>query len=276
MAQGVKLGPKAYSLSVALMAGAACLPSSAGFAQDEDVFGWVRERYEGPILPERPTFSRTPQTLPAGRFQVEGGFDIQFDGNGEVDTEIATVPLGLVRYGIFSDLEVQVGWAGVSVISTDGETNVGTGDLDLSLKLNATEQRGRMPNIGFLVNVSLPVGDETGSTNVDPSGGVLWSHALASDLGLFGNVLFGAPSNGDDRFFQFANAIGVSKGLTESLAVFAEYVAEFNTEVIDTHTADFGVTYLLNDNLQLDFNGGVGLSRGTPDAFIGGGVAYRW
>ncbi|MGF1456719.1 MAG: transporter [Alphaproteobacteria bacterium] len=276
MGHGFERGRTARGMVAAGALIAVCGLPSLAQAQDEDVFGWVREPFEDPIITERPTFSTSPQALPAGRFQLETGFDLQFDNAPGVDTEIGTLPLALLRYGVFTGVEVQVGWAGASFISTNGETTVGTGDLDLNVKVELTEQNGRMPNVGLFASISLPVGDETGSTNVDPSGGVLWSHALSQKLGLFGNILVAGPSNGEDRFFQLANSVGVSRALTPSLAVFAEYVAEFNTEVIDQHTSGFGFTYLINRNLQIDLNGGFGLSRGTPDGFLGGGVAYRW
>ncbi len=261
-----------------LLVGVCAVVSVAGGrpALSETLFGQRVEPFEGVIISERPSVSTSPQALPVGRFQVEGGILFTTDDSPGVDVDIITAPLALLRYGIAQDIEVQIGWSGITEVEVNGFDETGTGDVILSAKMQLTEQVGNTPTMGVIGSLSLPVGDDTGSDNVDPSVGFLWNYAFLEGLGLFGTATVAGASQGNDRFFQFSNAVGLGTAITDRIGVFGEYAAQFNANRQDSHLLDFGLTYLLTDNLQLDLNAGAGVGGAAPDGFFGGGVAYRW
>ena len=71
-------------------------------------------------------------------------------------------------------------------------------------------------------------------------------------------------------------ALGVS--ITDELSGFAEFFGDagLSRSGGPRNSFDTGLTYLLQDNLQLDFAGGIGLSEEADDWFITAGFSYRW
>jgi hypothetical protein len=83
---------------------------------------------------------------------------------------------------------------------------------------------------------------------------------------------------GDDgRFFEAANALGVSLPINDRLGSFVEYFGFYRKGGGGAaHNLNGGFTHLLNDNLQLDVNGGLGMNRRADDYFLGAGFAFRF
>ena len=61
--------------------------------------------------------------------------------------------------------------------------------------------------------------------------------------------------------------------LTDRLDAFVEYVFLPDNNG-PSHNLDAGLTYLVNDNLQLDINGGIGLNKRANDLYTGDGCAW--
>lgn len=59
------------------------------------------------------------------------------------------------------------------------------------------------------------------------------------------------------------------------MGTFVEYYGVIEDGAPDQHSADAGVTYLLSDDVQLDFSAGFGLNDAAPDFFVAAGVAWR-
>ncbi|MCP4708926.1 MAG: transporter [Planctomycetes bacterium] len=74
----------------------------------------------------------------------------------------------------------------------------------------------------------------------------------------------------------YSAVLGV--GVTEELGTFIEFFGEAATgqSAGPANSIDFGWTYLLAENLQIDMLAGFGLSDEAADWFIGAGVVYRF
>ena len=79
---------------------------------------------------------------------------------------------------------------------------------------------------------------------------------------------------GDDgRFFEAANAIGISLPTNDRFGSFVEYFGFYRKGGGGpAHTLNGGLTCLLNDNLQFDLNGGFGINGRADDYFLGPGL----
>ena len=79
------------------------------------------------------------------------------------------------------------------------------------------------------------------------------------------------------REFSGQFAAGASRSLTDRVGVFIEYFNDipFDSEIDAQHAVDGGLTFLLNDDVQLDINAGAGLNSAT-DNFVGVGIAMRF
>jgi hypothetical protein len=240
------------------------------------LLGWKAAPLKGPINAERPGFSTSPQPLPFGHLQIEGGYQFTHDDHEEL-LEDHTAPLLLMRVGLLRNLEFQLGWAGYSLVEVDGDTDLDANDMTIALKTKVFDQRSGLPTVGLLGLLSLPAGTgDATSDAVDPSVGLLWTYDLPGAPGLFGTTLFSSLTEDEDRFFQTAVAVGVGTPLIGPLGTFLEYYGFFRDDRGPSHNLDGGFTYLVDRNLQLDINAGVGLNERADDLFIGGGFAKRW
>jgi hypothetical protein len=247
------------------------VPPSLG--AERHLFGWDAEPLTGAISADRPGFSTSPQTVPPGHLQVEGGY--QFTADRGADSH--ALPLLLIRAGLTRKLELRVSWDGVSWTKLNhfGSEVSGTG---LGLKAKLIEQTRLLPAMGLLGSLSLPTGNGGSTSNgVDPTGGLLWNYNLAAGPGIFGTVLMSSNTGDDGRYFEADNAIGVSLPINARFGSFVEYYGFYRKdESGPVHNLDGGLTFLLNDNTQLDVNGGVGLNRLADDYFLGAGFAFRF
>ena len=236
---------------------------------------WKADPLENPINTERPSFSSSPYPLPRGHLQIEGGYQFTHDGGGEVEDH--TLPLLLLRVGLHSNLELQIGWAGYSWTEDDSSWSSDANDLTLGVKTKLLDQEGMVPTIGFLLGASFPTGSgDASSGDVDPNFGVLWTYDLIEGIGLFGNIIARSPTDERDRFYQTDLSAGIGFSLTDRIGTFIEYFVFLPDNNGPSHNLDTALTYLVNDNLQLDINGGIGLNSRADDFYTGAGFAWRW
>ena len=66
------------------------------------------------------------------------------------------------------------------------------------------------------------------------------------------------------------------RAFTKSWDGFAEYAGTFPGHGGPQHVVDFGTTYKIDSNQQVDVRGGVGLSAAAIYHFIGAGYSFRF
>jgi hypothetical protein len=248
--------------------------ATPSMSAERHLFGWDAEPLTDPIVADRPGFSTSPQTVPRGRLQIEGGY--QFTADRGIDSHSA--PLLLIRAGLARNLELRLNWDGLSWTENNGHFKPEASDMSLGLKAHLMEQKEFMPALGLLGSLSLPTGSGASTSNrVDPTGGLLWEYELAAGPGIFGTLLMSSVTGDEGRFFEAANAIGISLPINNRLGSFIEYFGFYRKGGGGAaHNLNAGFTYLLNDNLQLDINGGVGTNQRADDYFLGAGFAFRF
>jgi hypothetical protein len=228
---------------------------------------------ESPISTDRPGFSAGTYTVQPGMYNFEFGYQYTFNNEG-IDVKTHTLPLLVVRTGLSPKIEINIFWAGWNITKFAGVSNTSNTDLVLASKFRLSETEKY--NLTGVVNVSLPVGTAPStSDNVDPMVGLIWDYALANNVTAFG-VLYLQSFKVVDREFAFQPAIGLTTPLSDKVGVFIEWYGNypFDNAFGNTTSLDGGFTYLVNNDVQLDINGGFGLQNGA-DKFIGVGVAIR-
>lgn len=225
----------------------------------------------GPISTERPSFSASPLTLPAGYWQVETGYQYTRDDE-TVSFKEHSLPNMLVRFGVHKNLELQLGGLTYKWQQIDGARENGFQDASLGIKWQVNDSDSVVP-VGLYGAVSLPVGSSDFSNDsYDPTLGLFWSHSGA--LNLFGNLIL---KHADD-LFTFDNGVGISFSLPNNMGSYVEYVGSFyeDDQADSTHVMNLGANWLLSDDLQLDINGGFGLNSLANDYYAGMGISYRF
>lgn len=215
---------------------------------------------------ERPSFSSSAYVLPTGTWQVETGYRYTNDSDG-ADFELHTLPLALLRYGVSDGIELQFGWPGWSWRDNGNNTDSGTNDATVRMKIQVTDEYAATP-IAFFAGLTLPLGDdEFTSDSYEPSIGAAWAHSR-----FFGTVLI-AESDDD---YTFENGLGMRFGLQEGTSAYAEWQATVPEDGGSSHSLNGGVLWLRRANMQLDLNGSLGLNDRAADFSIGGGFAWRF
>ncbi len=244
-----------------------------------------------PLITDRPDFTESTDAIPAGHFQLEAGYTFTYDREHTDRVRDHAAPEFLLRIGVVDDVELRVGWQGYSWTENQFVTRTRAGrrvtgedwtdgahDLSIGFKLKLLEQDGLVPHFGILASMNIPVGSDVVSPgDVEPGAILLWAYDLTDEVALAGNVGFASLVDAGDRFFQTSASLSLAVALTEQLGGYVEYFGLYpNAEDSDAaHSLNVGLTYLINNNFQIDWRIGGGLNEEADDFFTGVGFAWR-
>jgi Putative MetA-pathway of phenol degradation len=236
-----------------------------------------------PLVTDRPDFTESTLTIPAGHYQLEGGYTFTTQGDedssslGELLLRIGAGDRMEARLGIGSFGRIDTGVPGASALS-------GYEDPTISVKIRLNEADPNLlppgrPHMAILLGTSVPVGsDDLTSDEWQPEGALALAWVLTDRLSLGSNLIFGYPSDGDERFNQFGATLSAAFSLTDHWGTYLEGYG-FNKESRDGSSTSYlntGVTWLLSNDLQLDARIGAGLDDPSPNWFAGFGAAVRF
>ncbi len=220
------------------------------------------------IVPDRPGFSTGTYTVQPKKLNVEIGYN--YTKNDQ------TLPLMVLRTGVTNKLELDVMYDGLDIKHNDQKEYTWSSDLIIGAKYRVYESE--LYNITLMGLSSLPV-DSTHNLsfkNMTPLAAVLWDYTFSENIGLFG-TLQGSTYYDNERIYDFQPAVGASFTHTDKLGSYIElYSVIPSSSTQDTQKIiDGGFTYLINDDIQIDLNGGIGLNQESDD-FVGFGVAIQF
>ncbi len=212
------------------------------------------------IITDRPDQTESSSTVKKGSLQIEMGILLGFTEDDYSSERQLLSPTTLFRYGILRGIELRVLSQLESLKDQNSSVNFsGISDLEIGTKIQLFKREHVNTEIAFLSHTILPTGSKDLTNDKWSTINKLSiSHVLSDTMGLGYNV-------GYDYF-------GVGKGnLTYSMALgmsitdhFGFYVEPYG-ELIDfeSYKANFdsGITYLINDNFQLDFSFGTGINH---------------
>lgn len=235
------------------------------------------------LVTDRPDFTESTATIPQGHFQIEGGYTFTRQGDeeasslGELLLRVGAGERVEARFGIGSYGQVDTGVPGSSTLSGYEDPFVG-----VKIGLNASDPNllppGR-PQMALLLSTSVPVGsDELTSDEWQPEGKLALAWDLTDFLSLSSNLIYGYPSDGEERFHQFGATLSTAFSLTDRLGAFVEAYG-FNKESLNGSSTTYlngGLTFGVSNDVQLDIRVGAGLDDPSPNWFagIGGGVRF--
>ena len=212
------------------------------------------------IITDRPDQTESSSTIPKGSLQIEAGVLTQSSKHDAFSERQILAPTVLWRYGVTKGFELRALTQFESIKNklTD-ESYDGISDLELGTKIQLFRKEGVNTEVAFLSHVVLPTAskeltnDKLGTINK-----LSISHSISESVGVGYNVgydYFG-EGNGD---VTYSLALGI--GLGNNFGIYLEpYGALLD---IEKHEASFdaGITYLPQDNLQLDISFGTGINH---------------
>ena len=223
----------------------------------------------GPINTERPSFSSSPLALPAGFWQIEAGYEYTRNLGSNRSKE-HTLPYALLRFGFHPRFELQLNWPGHNRMTSPGSRTTGSKDASLGVKWQISADDAPFVAAVF-AGVTLPVGDKDLTSNeYDPELAVFWTYSGV--LEWFGT----AKLTGSGNKYKLENAIGINFSPAQDTGAYIEYKGSFPEGRGPAHDLNFGVTWLLSNDLQVDLNGALGLNKRASDFTLGTGIAYRF
>jgi hypothetical protein len=241
---------------------------------------------------DRPDKTESPFTVDAGHIQIE--LDLvnytydraDADGADETLKMLAIAPINF-KVGLLNNVDLQI-VAGTYNIQWTNDRNAnrhskssGFGDLLLRCKTNFWGNDGGNTAFGVMPFVKLPTNqDDLGNRAVE--GGVIFPLAIKLpddwELGAMVELDHAQNSGSSDYHEEVIESVTVSHDIIGKLAGYMELFSNLSTErnADWIATFDFGFTYQLRSNLQLDAGLNVGLTEAADDLnpFVGLSVRY--
>jgi hypothetical protein len=228
------------------------------------------------IEADRPDFTESPETVPLGSIQAEGGYTYSRDGS----STIHSIGELLVRVPAGTRAELRLGFNSYSIEHAAGLVRRGFEDMKVGTKVRLVEreERSMVPNVSILLLSTLPTGHrDIGSKAMQPTAKLALGWQLNERLSLQSNVNYTYASEDGTRFSQWASSASLGADVTPRLETFVEWFGT-NPVSVGGGRADYlnaGAAMKFGRSLRLDARIGTN-TRTTRDYFAGLGVARRW
>jgi hypothetical protein len=225
---------------------------------------------------DRPDFTESPETVPPGSIQAEGGYTYRRDKSG-TNQSIGEL---LVRVPADTRAEVRIGFNSYLIEHAAGMVRRGFEDMEVGTKVRIIErdERSLIPNVSILVLSTLPTGRAgIGSRVMQPTAKLAFGWQLADKLSLQSNANYTYASEDGTRFSQWASSASFGTEFTTRLESFVEWFG-ISPASLGTGRADYldtGAAMKFGGSLRLDARIGIN-TRTTRDYFVGVGVSRRW
>ena len=232
------------------------------------------------LAADRPDFTEAASTVGRGVLQIEFGYTFSGDWAGGHTVQTHTMGELLVRGGVAADwIELRVAATPVTRVESEGgrASETGIDDLYLGAKFELTRQRGRVPALALLPQMTLPTGSALFSGGrVLPGVNLIYSWDAPGGLSLAGSTQVNlAVADGDDSYPEWAQSAVAGTGLGTRGGVYGEWYAflPMGADAPKEHYFNAGLTWLTAEDSQWDIRVGVGLNDAAQDFFAGVGAA---
>ena len=239
------------------------------------------------LTTDRPDKTESPYTVDAGHYQIELDLlNYTQDCTDQAVQTLAIAPSNL-KVGLFNNVDLQFIVETYTILRTSGhdpqahETVSGFGDVLIRCKTNFWGNDGGTTAGGMMPFLKLPTGaTELGNGAVE--GGIIFPLAITLpqewSMGLMTEVDHLRNSDSSNYHQEFINSITFGHGIIGQLAGYLEFFSSISSErdVEWIGTVDFGLTYNLRSNVQLDAGVNIGVTRAADDlnSFVGLSVRF--
>ena len=231
-----------------------------------------------PINPDRPDFTNGPNIVPLGRTQLEMGYTFSRQGSS-VDHAVGEF---LLRRALNKQTELRLLFNSFHVTEDSGFTTSGFDDFGLEVKwkfLEGSEQPLKRPSLGLLAGITFPSGSGQYRQNrLRSQLALVAALPLTEAVEVQSSLGYQDESDSGDILSQFFFSTSFSFKLSKKWGAFSEYYTLLpgSRGGSNANYFDSGLTYLLNNDTQLDFRAGIGLNSQQPDYFVGAGISLRF
>lgn len=244
--------------------------SSIAFAQETETLD--------ALITDRPDATESPTAMPKGFLQVETGAFYENFESDNFKTEDFTYNTMLVRYGLLENLELRLGYNYTDSKEKFNNTEIASitsfSPILLGFKVGIAEEKGAMPEIGFLGHLNLPfsVNKDIRPINTGVDFRFSFAHTLCQKSSLSYNL--GAAWNNDNPEAAYLYTIAYGYSLSDKFGAYIELYGDFPENNKANHLWDAGLTYLISNNVQLDATVGKSITEGQ-NILLSAGISFR-
>ena len=212
------------------------------------------------IISDRPSLTDSPLVISKGYIQIETGISVE-----EIQSDINS----LVRIGVFDGFELRINSNYIINDEISFQKKSSFDDFEIGSKFRILENDEKNTNIGFLTYLSIPTAPEVFSYNeYGFLNKLLFSHNLTYDSEIAYNIGYNKFSN-YDGLFTYSLIYGKSLG---SFSTFFELFGNSSSNNSNLNF-DSGLTYIIDNDRQLDLSIGKGLNNDL--FFVNLGFSFR-
>lgn len=199
------------------------------------------------LTTDRPDQTESSVVLSQGHIQIETGISLQ-DSQSEINT--------LFRIGIINGVEIRINSNYLINDDISALKKSSFSDFEIGAKFKILDEDNNRIKIGFLTHLSVPTAPEIFSYNeYGLLSRLLVSHDIKNDSQIGYNIGYNKYNNYDGQFI-YTLVYGKSLG---SFGVFFEIFGEESSNNSNLNF-DSGITYLVDNDKQLDLSIGRGLN----------------
>jgi len=237
----------------------------------------VIAQYNTTIRSARPGQSFGPFTTGQNIFQVQTG--ATFDNFNHKISDFSGNGFGYLmslRYGLEEAFEIRAAFATRSdnSISNGNETKIGgLSAVVTGVRYNIKNGKGQKASYAVQTDVRLNIVDEDYNPNdIAPRIILLHGQKLSDKLGLTTN--WGLSWNGNNSAPRGFYVVNLSFPISDK---FGSFIETYGGVVRDDFTIffDTGLSYLVNNDFQLDISAGYGSNNNITNSFIDAGISWR-
>jgi len=241
-----------------------------------------------PMSTDRPDQIESAYTVDAGHVQLEMDFfNCTTDHGGGVRRRAWSVAPLNIKAGVLDSMDLQIVFEPyLHEREVDGRMGAartvdGAGDLTFRMKVNLWGNDGGPTALAVMPFVTVPTAARGLGVN-GVEGGLIFPMAvsLGKEWGL--NLMTELDLINDDagggHHVDFVNAVGLSHDFTERFGAYVECFTVLSSAGRNRWQAqvDFGFTFAVSDNLQLDAGMNIGVTRSAPDLQPFAGISLRF
>lgn len=280
-----------------LLTALAVSPALAGEAPRPDksqfhLFNPTPRAHMREMSTDRPDVTESAYTVDAGHFQVEMDllgftYDRYNRDRANVRAESWSWANANFKAGLLHNVDLQLVVPFYSEVRTDDRDartvsrQRGFGDMQVRVKWNLWGNDGGPTALGLMPFVKIPTAqDDLGNGAVE--GGLIVPLAVELPagwgMGLMAEIDIAEDGDGRGYHAEFVNSITFGHDIVGPLGGYVEFVSIATTEPGGTWNATFncGLTYAVNDDLQLDAGVNLGVTRDAEDVSPFVGVSWRF
>jgi hypothetical protein len=244
------------------------------------ILPFARGQEEPPLVTDRPDQTESSSVVPQWRLQIETGAFHEWVETGSSEYENNTsYGSTLLRFGILEFLELRLGTDLLNHRSKlpNGapRDEFGMSPIGFGFKAALLEEDGPLPEMAFITGWQLPnTGRESFASDKWQHTYVFaFSHTLSEKWGLGYNL--GYEFEGRFEMDRFIYALVFGYAPAEKWGLFIETYGNKTSDVPFDVRGDAGITWLVFPNFQLDFSGGLGITKVSPIGFVSAGLSWR-